>query len=137
MKLGNYGDDRGDRDRLALLHADFAQHAAGRGRDLGVHLVGADLEQRLALGDLVTDLLEPLVHGALVDRFTHPGHDHFGHQFLQAWPPSAHTLVAACSTLGSGPALASSVARSTASFAFLSIASRVASSMPRPMRTLR
>ena len=64
--------------------ADLGQHAGGGGGYLGVHLVGADLEQRLALGDLVAHLLEPLVHGALVDRLAHPGHDHLGHQFLQA-----------------------------------------------------
>src|SRR5580693_5675757 len=132
---GDDGDDRGYRYGLALLNADLGEHAGGGRGYLRVHLVGADLEQRLAFGNRVADLLEPFVDGALVDGLPHPGHDNLRHQFLQEWPPSAHTLVSASSRRGSGPALASSVARSTASRAFLSIASRVASSTPRAMRT--
>ncbi len=58
------------------------EHARGRRRDLGVHLVGGDLEQRLVALDLVPDLLHPLGDGALGDRLAHLGHDHVSHGIL-------------------------------------------------------
>src|SRR5262249_30224575 len=64
---------RPDRDRFVRGHLDL-QRPAGRGRDVGVHLVGADLQQRLALGYLVTLGLVPDVDRALVHRLAHPGH---------------------------------------------------------------
>ena len=59
--------------------ADLLQHARGRGGDLGVHLVGGDLEQRLVALDLVADLLHPLGDGPLGDGLAHLGHDDVGH----------------------------------------------------------
>src|SRR6185312_10889821 len=117
---------------------DLGEGAGHRRRDVGVHLVGADLQQRLSLGDLVTDRLVPDVDGALVHRLTHPWHDHLcAHQFLHVQPPSSHTFVKASARSGSGPAFASSVARSTAAFASASIWSRTSSSTPREMSTPR
>src|SRR5690606_31715323 len=42
----------------------------GRGRDLGVHLVGGDLQQRLVLLHLVADVLEPAGDRAFGDALT-------------------------------------------------------------------
>ena len=64
------------RDRLALGHQDLRQHARrGRG-NLGVHLVGADLEDRLVALDRVAHLLHPPREGALGDGLAHLRHDH-------------------------------------------------------------
>src|SRR5262249_26751739 len=60
-----------------------------------------------------------------------------GPALRQAQPPSCHTLVKASSKSGSGPAFASSVARSTASSASASIWSRTSSSRPREISTPR
>ena len=49
------------------LDLDLQQRAGDRRRDLGVDLVGGDLEQRLVDRDLVADLLEPAGDGALGD----------------------------------------------------------------------
>jgi hypothetical protein len=46
-------------DDVVLLRIDFQEHAGDRGRNLGVHLVGTDLQQRLVDGYRVSDLLEP------------------------------------------------------------------------------
>src|SRR5207244_10968620 len=46
-----------------------------RRRDLGVHLVGRDFEQRLIPLHLVAQLLAPLAHGAFGDRLAHLGHE--------------------------------------------------------------
>ena len=46
-----------------------------RGRNLGIHLVGGDFEDRFVPLDGVTDLLEPPGHRALGDRLAHLGHD--------------------------------------------------------------
>ena len=52
-----HGDNGIDVDRAALLHANLTEHT-GCGRwDLGVHLVGGDLEERLVAGDRVANLL--------------------------------------------------------------------------------
>ena len=48
--------------------------AVGAG-NLGVHLVGADLEDRLVALHRVADLLQPLRQRPLGDRFAHLGHD--------------------------------------------------------------
>ena len=89
--------------------------------------------------DLVADRLVPDVDGALVHRLAHPWHHHFGAhcQFLQVQPPSSHMFVKASARSGSGPAFASSVARSTAALASASIWSRTSSSTPREMSTPR
>ncbi len=64
------GDHGADVDGVAFLHPDLGEHAGHRRRHLGVDLVGRHLEQRLVVGDGVTDVLEPLRDGALGDRFT-------------------------------------------------------------------
>ena len=51
-------------------------HRAARGRgDLGVDLVGRDLDDRLVGLDRVADRLGPLEHGPLGDRLAHRRHD--------------------------------------------------------------
>ncbi len=65
---GTYGD------RLVLGHKDL-QHDAGHGRgDLGVDLVGRDLEQRLVDGDGLADGLQPARDGALGDALAERRH---------------------------------------------------------------
>ena len=62
-----------DLDGLVLLDLDLQQRAGdGRG-DLGVDLVGGDLEQRLVDGDLVADLLQPAGDGAFGDGLAECG----------------------------------------------------------------
>ena len=75
-------------DRLAFLVADLEHHAGGRAGDLGVHLVGGDLEQRLVALDLVADLDQPLGDRALGDRLAHLGHHDFGcHSLISSLSP--------------------------------------------------
>ena len=72
------GDDRADLDGFALSYKDLGENARLRRGDLGVDLVGRDLEDRLVPVHGLTDLLEPLGDGALGDGLTHLGHRHFG-----------------------------------------------------------
>ena len=65
-----------DRDGLALLHEDLDDRAGGRGRHLGVDLVGRDLDDRLVGLDPVADLLRPAADRAFRDADAHLGHDH-------------------------------------------------------------
>ena len=65
---------RPDLDRLAFLHEDLLDDALAGARNLGVDLVGRDLEQRLVGGDLLAFLLEPLRDRPLGDRDAHLGH---------------------------------------------------------------
>ena len=50
-------EQRPDGDRLALLDEDLLEHARAGARNLGVDLVGRDLEQRLVGRDRVADVL--------------------------------------------------------------------------------
>src|SRR5699024_10253901 len=67
-------------ERLADLHdvvgllEDAAQHPGGGGGDLGVDLVGRDLDDRVALLDAIALLLVPLEDGSLRHRLAHRGH---------------------------------------------------------------
>src|SRR5690606_30844276 len=70
--------DGADLDGLVLLDQDLLERAGDRRGDLGVDLVGRDLEQRLVDGDVVTDLLEPARHGALGDRLAQRGQRDLG-----------------------------------------------------------
>jgi pyruvate/2-oxoglutarate dehydrogenase complex dihydrolipoamide acyltransferase (E2) component len=62
---GDHREFRADVDGLVLLDDDARQHAAGRGRDLGVDLVGRHLEQWLVGLDALTLGLQPAGDGAL------------------------------------------------------------------------
>ena len=71
------GGQRGaDLHRLVLADEDLHERPGERRRDLGVHLVGGDLEQRLVERDGVADLLEPPGDGAFGDALTERGHQH-------------------------------------------------------------
>ena len=72
------GDDGVDRDGLAFGDLDLGEGAGGGRGDLGVDLVGGDLEERLVALDRVADLLEPLGDGALEDGLAHLRHQDFG-----------------------------------------------------------
>src|ERR1700733_13230131 len=69
------GQDRADRDRLALGGVDLHEPARGRRWHLGVDLVGRDLDDRLVGHDAVPLLLVPFEHGAFGDGVTHRRHD--------------------------------------------------------------
>ena len=71
------GEDGADVDGVALGEVDLHDGSGGRGGDLGVDLVGRDLDERLVLGDRVALLLVPLQDGAVGDRLTHRRHGHF------------------------------------------------------------
>ena len=68
------GQRGSDRHGVALGDQDLVQHARRRGRDLGVDLVGRDLQQRLVDLDVVADRLQPTRHGALGDGFAQLRH---------------------------------------------------------------
>ena len=97
-----------DGDGLPLLVADLQQRARGRAGDLGVDLVGRDLEQRLVALHLVAHLHQPAGDGALGDRLPHLGHHDFScHklsrlsvQFSQLVGGSSRTLATSLSTFG-------------------------------------
>ena len=61
-------------DGVILLRDDLGQHAGGGGRDLGVDLVGGDLEQRFVQFDRVALLLEPPGDGPLGDALAECRH---------------------------------------------------------------
>ena len=71
-------DDGVDGDGRALLHLDLGERPGHGRRDLGVHLVGRDLEDRLVALDGVADLLEPLGDRAFGDGLAHLRHQDFG-----------------------------------------------------------
>ena len=71
--LGVVGDGR------ALLGQDLLEDALERRRDLGIDLVGDDLEERLVLVDVVADLLEPFPDRPLGDALAELGHRHLRH----------------------------------------------------------
>ena len=58
-------EDGAHLDGVVLLRTDLQEGARHGGGDLGVDLVGGDLEQRLVDLDLVADGLQPAGHGAL------------------------------------------------------------------------
>ena len=71
----DHGDDGVDLDGCAFRDLDLGEDAGdGRG-NLGVDLVGGDLEERLVVLDGVADLLEPLGDGAFEDGLAHLRHD--------------------------------------------------------------
>jgi hypothetical protein len=72
--LGEHGADG---DRVPLGGVDLGHGAGRRRRDLGVDLVGGDLDEYLVFGDLVALLFMPLQDGALGNRVTHLWHGHF------------------------------------------------------------
>ncbi len=87
-RRANRGDDAVDRDRFAFLDADLEQRARRRRRNLGVHLVGGNLEQRLVAIDAVADLLDPADDRALGDRLAHLRHyDWCRHDRILGSPP--------------------------------------------------
>ena len=81
--LAGFADDgqfAADRDGVVLVGDDLGQYARGRGGDLGVNLVGGDLQQWLIGHHGVALLLEPAGDGSLGDTLTECGHlDGDGH----------------------------------------------------------
>ena len=76
--VGDLGQDRADGDGVARGGADPGQGARrGRGH-VGVHLVGGDLDEGLALRDGFAFLLVPFEDGALADRLAHRRQRHLG-----------------------------------------------------------
>ena len=61
---------------VVFLGQDFHEGSGNWGRDLGVNLVGGDLEEWFVYLDLVAWLLEPLGDGAFGDGLTEFWHDH-------------------------------------------------------------
>ena len=70
----DHAERRTDRDRLVLTGGDGQQHPGRGRRDLGVDLVGRDLDQGLVRAHLVADLLEPAGDGALGDALAELRH---------------------------------------------------------------
>src|SRR5699024_11092283 len=78
VAVADDGEGGADVDGLGLLGHDLLQGAGDGGGDLGVDLVGGDLEEGLVDLDGVALLLEPLGDGALGDGFAEFGHRHVG-----------------------------------------------------------
>jgi hypothetical protein len=76
------GDDRPDRGRLVLADDDLEQRPGHIGLVAHVRLVGLDLDQLLADGDLVADLLAPRQHRPLLHRVGEARHGHLLHRGL-------------------------------------------------------
>ena len=76
--LGDDRDDRADLDGLVLGHADLREETCDGSRNLGVHLVGGDLKQRLVGIDGVAHGLQPRGDGALGDGLAQGGHAYLG-----------------------------------------------------------
>jgi hypothetical protein len=87
------GEGRAHRRRLALRHQDALDHPSRGRRDLGVDLVGRDLEQRLIARDFFAHTLQPACHGAFGDGLTHLRHGDFDSRHFQ--------LQAVCRSVGS------------------------------------
>ena len=64
-----------DLDVLALLALDPAQHPGLRRADLEIDLVGLELDERIAGGDGLPFLAQPLGDAGIDDRFTDFGYD--------------------------------------------------------------
>ena len=67
------GEDGANLGGLVLVDADFLERAGNRGGDLGVNLVGGNLEQRLIDGYGVAHGLQPAGDGAFGDAFAQGG----------------------------------------------------------------
>ena len=76
---------------------DLLKRAGGGRGNLGIDLVGGDLEERLVALDGVAGLLEPLGEGAFGDGFAHLGHDYVGRH---GEPVSGEQLCARSATFG-------------------------------------
>ncbi len=59
----------------AILMDDRGQYSRLRRRDLDVDLVGLELDERLADGDLIALLFQPLGDAGVDDRLAHLGDD--------------------------------------------------------------
>ena len=68
------GERLADLDDVVGLGEDLRDRAAGGGGDLGVDLVGRDLDDGLALLDELALVLDPLEDRPLGDRLAHRGH---------------------------------------------------------------
>ena len=72
--FAKFSDDGADTNSFVLIGEDLKQNASSRGGDLGIDLVGGDLQQGFIGGDSVTNLFQPAGDGAFGDRFTELGH---------------------------------------------------------------
>ncbi len=87
LARGDLREHRADADRVALGDVQLDDGAGQRRGDLGIHLVGGDLDEDLVFRDLIPLLLVPLQDGALGNRVAHLRHGHFDrgvnrHQWL-------------------------------------------------------
>ena len=91
-------EQRADRDGLAVLGGDLAEHAGRGRRHLDRHLVGLELDQRLVDGDRIARLLEPVADGRLGHRFAERGDADFSHGSTschdRSSPPPAYWMPA-------------------------------------------
>src|SRR5207248_10951286 len=85
------GQQRADRHRVALLHLDVLEGARDRRWDLGVDLVGLDLDEQVVLLDLLAGLLQPFPDRALGHRLAKLGHLQLKEAHVSWIPPSSST----------------------------------------------
>ena len=75
-RVADHREVGADRHGVVLLDEDLLQRPCHRGRDLGVDLVGRDLEQRLVDLHAVAHTLQPPRHGSLGDGLAERRHLH-------------------------------------------------------------
>src|SRR5699024_6497859 len=78
-------DDCSDVDGVVFVSEDFYQGACDWGWDLGINLVGGDLQQWFVYFDGVADGLQPLGDGAFSDRLTELWHLHISSVARCSW----------------------------------------------------
>ena len=94
--IGDLTEQRADRDGVAVLRRDLAEHAGRGRRHLDRHLVGLEFDQGLVDGDGIAGFLEPLADGGFGDGLAECRNADFGHDV-----PFGLSLVARCT--GSSP----------------------------------
>ncbi len=94
--LANHCHHSIDLHRAAGFDLDLGKRARRRRRNLRVHLVGRNLEQRLIPLHAVPGLLQPLRDRPLEDRLAHLGHDDVCRHVLSRLPIHAASAAKHC-----------------------------------------
>ena len=93
--IRDLAEQRADRDGLAILGDDLAEHAGGRRRHFDGDLVGLQFDQRLVDRHGVAGLLEPAADGGLGHGFAERRNADFSHcvfpSCVMSGSPPAHS----------------------------------------------
>ena len=78
----NAADHRVDADGGAFLDQDLGKDAGAGRRNLGIDLIGGDLEERFVALHVFAGFLEPFGQGSFDNAFAHLGHYDVGHSLF-------------------------------------------------------